>query len=64
MPVVKYFLCPDNHIFFVNFLGCFCHLTKNIQCEAECAGRENTHIHSKDGHWKFQGRGGSQLPKF
>ena len=30
----------------------------------ECVVPENIYTHPKDGHWKFQGGGGSERPKF
>lgn len=42
---------------FVNFLGWFCQLIRNIQFEAECAGSENIRNHTNDGQWEFRGDG-------
>ena len=35
-----------------------------VESPEKCVVPENIHTHSKEGHWKFQGGGGSQKPKF
>ena len=41
-------------------------LQVHVECLSligHCAVPENIHTHPMEGHWKFQGRGGSQKPK-
>ena len=39
-------------------------LAERSSCKKYCAVPEHIPTHPKEGHWKFQGGGGSQKPKF